>query len=192
MILKAWLYNDSGEAITGSAVKGLVIQDSDANGDLQVLDHDDGTFKDPGSPTTPEVDLVEVDAVNLPGFYRKEVTSTGWLNGFYSFRVRHTASPKRVFTGERYLVNGQEYGLSRNIPGTGTVKQTHTVKLSDGTPVPMCTVEVSTDTERQNIIATGVTDSFGIVYFWLDPGSYKFWHEKMGYTFSNPYDVEVS
>jgi hypothetical protein len=51
-------------------------------------------------------------------------------------------------------------------------------------------VWVSTDESGDTVVASGVTDSDGLVTFYLDPATYYFWRSKSGYSFTNP-DTEV-
>jgi len=41
-----------------------------------------------------------------------------------------------------------------------------------------------------NVIASGHTNSSGIVIFMLDAGTYYFWRKLSGYNFTNP-DTEI-
>lgn len=75
--------------------------------------------------------------------------------------------------------------------GSGTIAHTYTVTSSvDASPVAEVQVSVSTDPAGTNIVASGYTDSFGQVIFYLDPGTYYFWRSKDRWTFANP-DTEV-
>ena len=57
--------------------------------------------------------------------------------------------------------------------GRGRVHYQYTVRstVAPYPPLADVTVEVYTDPEMTNMIRQGVTDSFGVVWFWLDPGS---------------------
>ena len=57
-------------------------------------------------------------------------------------------------------------------------------------PITNCYVWVSTDLAGTNIVASGYTNTFGKVEFWLDTGTYYFWRSKSGFRFTNP-DIEV-
>jgi len=43
-----------------------------------------------------------------------------------------------------------------------------------------------------NVIASGVTNTLGVVVFTLDAATLYFWRKKAGYNFSNPVETEVS
>lgn len=60
---------------------------------------------------------------------------------------------------------------------------TNTVTLL---PIEGAEVMATTDLAGNNIVASGVTDTFGNVTFYLDPGTYYIWREKPGFTFTNP------
>ncbi len=51
-------------------------------------------------------------------------------------------------------------------------------------------VWVTTDSAGLNVIASGFTDSGGVVTFYLDAGTRYFWRSLAGYDFTNP-DTEV-
>jgi len=76
-------------------------------------------------------------------------------------------------------------------PGTGSVSYNYTLTETGGTtPIRGVDVRVSTDAAGANIVAYAVTNYSGIASFLLDPGTYYFWRQKTGYTFTDP-DVEV-
>ena len=76
--------------------------------------------------------------------------------------------------------------------GSGDTLFTYTVTYSDDvTPIPDVRVLVSTDTARDNLIASGVTNNFGEVQFQLDAGTYYFWKRKAGFAFSEVPDTVV-
>lgn len=80
--------------------------------------------------------------------------------------------------------------ISRIGVGTGAIEHTYTLTTDGTTPIPGAIVNVYTDSARTNFIAQGVTNSFGVVTFYLDAGTYYFFRTKAGYTFTNP-DTEV-
>lgn len=75
--------------------------------------------------------------------------------------------------------------------GRGRVHYQYTVKSAAApySPLGDVTVEVYTDAAMTNMIRQDVTDSFGVVWFWLDPGVYYFKCIKDRVRFVNP-DVE--
>ena len=77
--------------------------------------------------------------------------------------------------------------------GAGTIQHTYTVTdSSDGMPIDGVEVWVSTDAAGVNVIASGYTNSSGIVIFMLDAGTYYFWRKLSGYNFTNPDQETVS
>ncbi len=77
--------------------------------------------------------------------------------------------------------------------GTGSEEVTYKVTEppeETGTAIAGVFVWVTTDAVGANIVASGNTDNFGEVTFWLNPGTYYFWRQKYGYNFTNP-DTEV-
>lgn len=75
--------------------------------------------------------------------------------------------------------------------GRGRVHYQYTVTSSAAPYHPLAdvTVEVYTDAELTNMVRQGVTDSFGCVWFWLDPGTYYFKRIKDRVRFAN-FDIE--
>lgn len=77
--------------------------------------------------------------------------------------------------------------ISGVLLGTGTLACTYTLTLSDnGMPISGARVIVSTDGSHVNIVASGITDQYGIVSFNLDAGTVYLWRYKSGVNFSNP------
>ena len=71
--------------------------------------------------------------------------------------------------------------------GAGTIQHTYTVTDSaDGMPLDGVEVWVSTDAAGVNVVASGYTNSSGVVTFMLDAGTYYFWRKRSGYNFTNP------
>jgi len=60
----------------------------------------------------------------------------------------------------------------------------------DSTPIADADVWVSTDSVGTNVVASGRTDAFGNVTFYLDAGTYYLWRQKTGWNFANP-DIET-
>jgi hypothetical protein len=77
--------------------------------------------------------------------------------------------------------------------GTGATSKTYTVTDNDtGLPIGDVDVWVTTDSNGDNVIASGRTNSSGQITFYLDSGlTYYIWRQKGGYDFTNP-DMEVA
>jgi hypothetical protein len=85
---------------------------------------------------------------------------------------------------------------ARNLAG---VEFTYTVTstVAPNPPIEGANVSITTDIAGNNTIWRGVTDAFGVARDatndelpFLDPGTYYFWTQRSGFTFSNP-DTEV-
>lgn len=74
--------------------------------------------------------------------------------------------------------------------GSGATATVYTVLDGDEDPIDGASVWVTTDEAGTIIIASGTTNSFGKVTFYLDSGTYYVWTQKAGYDFTNP-DTEV-
>lgn len=78
----------------------------------------------------------------------------------------------------------------------GAIEFTYTLTTPLAVPIEGAQVWISTDIGGSNIIWSGVSDAFGIARDvnlekpWLDAGTYYFWAQLSGYSFSNP-DSEV-
>lgn len=76
--------------------------------------------------------------------------------------------------------------------GAGAILTTFTVNDATGQPLDGVLVEISTDSAKTNVIASGYTLTNGIVRLNLDPGSYYLWKNLAGYDFTNPQAITVS
>jgi len=73
--------------------------------------------------------------------------------------------------------------------GVGAIAKTYT--LTDGVdPIADADIWVTTDITGNNVIASGKTDQYGKVTFYLDAGTVYIWRQKSGWNFENP-DTEV-
>lgn len=80
---------------------------------------------------------------------------------------------------------------TRTTLGAGATRRPYTLTSSTtGLPVADADVWVTTDSSGSNVVASGKTNSSGVVVFWLDAGTYYIWRQKDGMNFSNP-DTEV-
>lgn len=70
-----------------------------------LFDWADLTFKASGwvSLSAP---LVDVDAVNLPGLYARDVTVTDWSDGWYQCDLTYSGRPALYTQGEIYIIDG--------------------------------------------------------------------------------------
>jgi hypothetical protein len=60
-------------------------------------------------------------------------------------------------------------------------------------PIDGVAVWITTGTDPDvGIVASGVTDAQGRAAFMLDPGDYRVWEQRSGYTFDEPVEVTVS
>jgi hypothetical protein len=76
---------------------------------------------------------------------------------------------------------------------SGSGSNTFNYTLTDsGTGLPIATADVwvTSDLAGANVVASGQTNTFGVVTFYLDAGAYYLWRQKSGYDFTNP-DLET-
>lgn len=77
--------------------------------------------------------------------------------------------------------------------GAGAISYSYTLTdADDGTPIDGAEVWVTTDAAGVDVVASGSTNSFGVVTFMLDAGAYYFWRKCSGYNFVNPDQETVS
>ena len=75
--------------------------------------------------------------------------------------------------------------------GSGAIAWTYTLtEQGTGYPIADADIWVTTDIGGGNVIASGKTNQYGIVVFYLDAGTVYVWCQKSGYNFNNP-DTEV-
>jgi hypothetical protein len=95
------------------------------------------------------------------------------------------------FSQEQIEAIAEAVSEAVNIAGTGAIEWPYTLTDSGtGLPIADVSVWVSTDAAGENVIASGSTDAYGVVTFYLDAGTVYVWRQKAGYSFSNP-DTEV-
>ena len=80
--------------------------------------------------------------------------------------------------------------ISGGVAGSGAITWPYTLLDALGAPISNAQVWVSTDIQGTNVIASGITNDFGIVVFYLDAGTVYIWAQRSGYNFTNP-DTEV-
>jgi hypothetical protein len=79
---------------------------------------------------------------------------------------------------------------TRTTMGTGRIPYEYTLTdTMTGLPISGATVRASTDNAEQNVVAEGITNSFGKVIFRLEPGRYYYWRYDDDHQYNNP-DVE--
>ena len=105
------------------------------------------------------------------------IKGAGFVGGTDSLEAIRDRGDTAWTTGGAFGSGSNEYEYSL----TSTV---------GGTPITDADVWVTTDAAGANVVASGRTDAFGKVTFYLDAGNYYFWRQKSGWNFSNP-DVEV-
>jgi hypothetical protein len=113
----------NGALLTGKAASTALKIRRVADGYL--LDWNDLTFK-ASAWTTPTTPLVEVDATNVAGMYKKAITITSWADGFYQALVHFDDGTTVLnFEGEQYVQGGGEIEanfLAGIIEGSVTVQ----------------------------------------------------------------------
>lgn len=79
------------------------------------------------------------------------------------------------------------------VSGSGAIQWTYTLTSSvGGSPIADADVWVTSDLAGVNVVASGKTDTFGKVTFYLDAGTHYIWSQKSGWNFDNPDTETVS
>lgn len=74
--------------------------------------------------------------------------------------------------------------------GVGAITWVYNLVDTGGDPIPDADVWVTSDIAGTDVLASGRTDQYGNVTFYLDAGTVYVWSQKTGFTFPNP-DTEV-
>lgn len=159
------------------------------------------------------VDNVLTEVTGLGGTFTVQISKAGGAfnasagakaeigNGWYSYTFTaaetDTAGPLSVrVTGAGCIQQNLEYIVRTAAVNAIEFTYTVTTPAPGLLPIEGVDVWISTDIAGANVIWNGVTDAFGVARDgasnlpWLDAGSYYFWSQKVGYTFTNP-DLEV-
>lgn len=126
----------------------------------------------------------------------KTEIGSGWYTYTLSAAETNTAGPLSIrVTGAGSVQQNLEYTVADR--SVSAIEFTYTVTNSVTLlPIEGVTVWCTIDLAGSSVVWNGVTDAFGIARDIngalprLDPGTYYFWTEKAGYTFTNP-DVET-
>jgi hypothetical protein len=94
-------------------------------------------------------------------------------------------------SGNRFTEKALEQAPSEL--GSGAVIVNYTVygdETAHTNPIANVNVWVTIDSAGNTIVASGKTNDFGVVIFYLNAGTYYFWRKKSGWDFINP-DTEI-
>ena len=81
--------------------------------------------------------------------------------------------------------------ISGNSPGPGASEFVYTLTDADTSdPIPDADVWATTDSGGSTVVASGRTNQYGQITFYLDPGTIYIWRQKSGWNFTNP-DTET-
>lgn len=93
----------------------------------------------------------------------------------------------------RQILDYLDQQVSLQGGGAGSVTCTLTVKDVASQPISGAEVWITTDSDGLNLVAgTKVTDDFGIVTMYLDPGTYYRWADHSAHSFDNPQEFTVT
>lgn len=93
--------------------------------------------------------------------------------------------------GDLHIPVKEEIQCKAVFVGAGAITFTYTLTNSvDDEPIADADIWVTTDVGGSIVIASGRTDQYGQVVFYLDAGTVYVWRQKSGWDFVNP-DTEV-
>jgi hypothetical protein len=126
---------------------------------------------------------IEVDATDQPGLYRVD-----WPDAAFATGAREV-----VLTVKLASCFVEHLKIDLQGPnGTGLIEWDYNLTDSGtGLPIADATIWATTDLVGANVVASGVTDAFGQVTFWLDAGTYYIWSQKSGFTPDANPDLEI-
>ncbi|MBP6786276.1 MAG: hypothetical protein KA170_01705 [Candidatus Promineofilum sp.] len=88
-------------------------------------------------------------------------------------------------------IDAKVSSISGNSPGSGATEFIYTLtETGSGDPIADADVWATTDAPGSNVVASGRTNQYGVIAFYLDPGTVYIWRQKSGYNFTNP-DTET-
>jgi len=126
---------------------------------------------------------IEIDATDQPGLYRVD-----WPDNAFAADAREVILSVKLASCfvEHIKVEFEA------ILGAGLIEWDYALTDSGtGLPVADATVWATTDIGGMNIVASGRTDTFGNVTFFLNAGTYYIWSQKSGFTPDANPDVET-
>lgn len=119
------------------------------------------------------------------GYYRFDLPDAAFAIGADGVMVGGTV------TG--MIVIGCYVPLVATEAGAGAIEWVYTLTdAGTGDPIADADVWVTTDEAGTNAIASGTTDQYGKVTFYLDSGTVYVWRQKSGWDFTNPDQETVS
>jgi len=125
----------------------------------------------------------------------KAEISDGWYSYLTTAGEADTIGPVSIRVIHASIIQQNlEYVVQQRT--SNVIAFTYTVTVTGlGTPIEGANVWITTDIAGLNTVWTGITDSFGVARSggllpFLDAGTYYFWTQKTGYSFTNP-DTEV-
>lgn len=140
------------------------------------------------------IELSKAGTAFAPGTGVDTEIGDGWYKYVGTAADANTLGPIAVkVTGAGAVQQNLEYVVSQR--NAGAIEFTYTVLDTLANPIEGVQVWTSTDLAGSNIIWSGNTDTLGVARDvnlqkpWLDAGTYYFWSQKAGYSFTNP-DVE--
>jgi len=93
--------------------------------------------------------------------------------------------------GDTLETLSDQLDTSGAIAGAGAITFIYTLTSSvDGSPIADADIWVTSDLAGANVIASGKTDQYGKVTFYLDAGTVYIWRQKSSWDFTNP-DTET-
>ncbi len=101
----------------------------------------------------------------------------------------YTSGQAGWIIGER--IDAKVSAMSGSSPGAGANEFAYTLtETGSGDPIADADVWATTDSAGTVVVASGRTNQYGVITFYLDSGPIYIWRQKSGYNFTNP-DTEI-
>ena len=122
----------------------------------------------------------------------KSEIGSGWYSYLFTASECDTVGPLSVKITDASIV---QQNLDYVVKGANVdaVQWDYTLRSTvDASPIPDVSVWVTTDAAGMYRVTEGRTNAFGVVVFYLQPGTYYLWRQKSGWVFNNPDPQVVS
>lgn len=136
--------------------------------------------------------MAKLEDAETTGFYTEKIACTV-ANGFEAQKT-YTIYISAAVSGDTGGISYNFRVKASDAPdGSGSITWTYTLTDDDtGDPIAGAEIWASTDSGGTNMVAYGVTDSSGVVTFYLDAGTIYIWRKMAGYSFNDPDTETVS
>jgi hypothetical protein len=176
---------------------------STINGNVATIQSDEATIKASQTSAASDISTIKADEATIKG---SQTAAAGNISTIMADEATIKADEATIkgsqisTASDISTIKASQVGEEANITtilsrvparGSGAIAWTYTLTDSQtGLPIADAIVWVTTDIGGLNVVASGVTDNYGKMVFYLDAGTVYIWARKAGYNFTTP-DTEV-